>query len=265
MTSSQRPEGSYTAGLAKVMADSSFEAARSLFATDLLRQPLPCPPQALSWIGEHAHVDLRDVGQMGGHTTARTHRPRGRLSGAAFISGLERSIAPYTAAGLLTVHKATALTSLAKLPGEPSVEASEWELGLTQGSQNLTRRARSVVLATGGYSADRGDVGLLARWAPELRDVATTNGAFATGDGIKLAAGVGAGLVDMELVQVHPTGFSDPPKGFQANSGGGEPLILCAEILRGVGGVLLEASGSRFVDELGTRKVPTAHTCFAAF
>ena len=65
---------------------------------------------------------------------------------AAFISGLERSIAPYTAAGLLTVHKATALTSLAKLPGEPSVEASEWELGLTQGSQNLTRRARSVAM-----------------------------------------------------------------------------------------------------------------------
>ena len=43
------------------------------------------------------------------------------------------------------------------------------------------------------------------------------------------------------LPQVHPTAFSDVPKGFKApKDGSTAPLILCAEILRGVGGVLLD-------------------------
>jgi aspartate oxidase len=55
---------------------------------------------------------------------------------------------------------------------------------------------------------------------------------------------------------VHPTAFSDTPSGFKASAGA--PLILCAEILRGVGGVILDAKGRRFVDELEKRDVVTA-------
>ena len=79
----------------------------------------------------------------------------------------------------------------------------------------------------------------------------STNGKFATGDGIKLGRAIGAQTVDLDMVQVHPTGFSDVPKGF-VDEGKSRSLILCAEIVRGAGAVLI--SGKRFIDELKTRK-----------
>jgi succinate dehydrogenase/fumarate reductase flavoprotein subunit len=57
------------------------------------------------------------------------------------------------------------------------------------------------------------------------------------------------------MVQVHPTGFTDVPKGFSDSPD--RSLILCAEILRGAGAVLIERNGGRFVDELQTRKFVT--------
>jgi len=86
-------------------------------------------------------------------------------------------------------------------------------------------------------------------------NLASTNGKFTTGDGIKLAREAGAGTIDLDMVQVHPTGFSDVPKGF--SDAPGRSLILCAEILRGSGAVLLEREGKRFIDELETRKTVT--------
>ena len=51
----------------------------------------------------------------------------------------------------------------------------------------------------------------------------------------------------MENVQVHPTAFVDPKRPSE------EQKTLCAEILRGVGGILLDKNGKRFVNELGRR------------
>lgn len=62
----------------------------------------------------------------------------------------------------------------------------------------------------------------------------------------------------MEMVQVHPTGFSDVPKGFEKPKNEEErTLILCAEVVRGAGAVLLDKYGERFIDELETRKKVT--------
>ena len=47
--------------------------------------------------------------------------------------------------------------------------------------------------------------------------------------------------------QVHPTGFLNPADLAASTK------TLCAELLRGGGGVLLDRQGRRFVDELGTR------------
>jgi flavocytochrome c len=104
-----------------------------------------------------------------------------------------------------------------------------------------------VVIATGGFGADYQSDSLLAKHRPELRALPTTNGDHCTGDGIKMALAAGAGTVDMTSVQVHPTGLVHP----------GEPdakvKFLAAEALRGVGGILLDANGERFCDELGRR------------
>ena len=80
-----------------------------------------------------------------------------------------------------------------------------------------------------------------------LRQLPTTNGDHCTGDGIKMARALGAGAVDMEAVQVHPTGLIHP------DSPDDKVRFLAAEALRGEGGLLLNAEGVRFVDELQKR------------
>jgi len=94
---------------------------------------------------------------------------------------------------------------------------------------------------------------LLEKYRPDLKGLPTTNGRWSTGDGVKLAEGVGAATVDMDRVQVHPTAFLD------LNHPEAERKTLCAELLRGVGGLLLtRSSGERFVDELAPRDVVVA-------
>jgi succinate dehydrogenase/fumarate reductase flavoprotein subunit len=108
-----------------------------------------------------------------------------------------------------------------------------------------------VILATGGYAADFTEDSLLKKHRPEYYNLPTTNGDHCTGDGQKLAMAIGASAVDLEKVQVHPTGLVDPK----------EPdtkvKFLAAEALRGVGGLLLDNTGSRFVDELQHRDYVT--------
>lgn len=45
---------------------------------------------------------------------------------------------------------------------------------------------------------------------PDVADLPTTNGGWAQGEGIQLGEGLGAQLLHMDQVQVHPTGFVDP-------------------------------------------------------
>ena len=150
------------------------------------------------------------------------------------------------------IHKGVALEGMVQHA------TNQWELKLrrVKEEESFTMRVQSVILATGGFGADSGANGLLQEQAPNLMKIKTTTGKFTTGDGIKLGRNVGAKTIDMDLVQVHPTAFSDTPTGFKASAG--SPLILCAEILRGVGGVLLDASGDRFIDELEKRDTVTA-------
>jgi succinate dehydrogenase flavoprotein subunit len=83
--------------------------------------------------------------------------------------------------------------------------------------------APSVVLATGG-------IGKAYK--------VTSNSWEYTGDGHSLALAAGAGLVNMEFVQFHPTGMVWPPS---------VRGILVTESVRGDGGVLKNSSGNRFM------------------
>lgn len=88
---------------------------------------------------------------------------------------------------------------------------------------------------------------MLAKYRPDTLKLSTTNGDHCTGDGLKMAMAIGAKGIDLEKVQVHPTGLIDP-KDQQA-----KVKFLAAEALRGAGGLLLDGKGNRFCDELGTR------------
>jgi flavocytochrome c len=105
-----------------------------------------------------------------------------------------------------------------------------------------------VVIATGGYAAGGLTPGsFMSKYRPDLMNLPTTNGTHCTGDGIVMGMEVGGVGVDLEWVQVHPTGLvhRDMPDE--------RVKFLAAEALRGVGGLLLDQFGNRFCNELGTR------------
>lgn len=64
----------------------------------------------------------------------------------------------------------------------------------------------------------------------------------------------GAKVVDMDKVQIHPTGLVNPKDPDAMTK------FLAPEKLRGVGGVLLSPEGRRYVNELATRDVVTEGT-----
>ena len=108
-----------------------------------------------------------------------------------------------------------------------------------------------VILATGGYAADFSEDGLLAKYRPELLHLPTTNGSYSTGDGQKMVLEIEGAAVDLEKVQVHPTGLIDP------SDPDSKVKFLAAEALRGCGALLLDKDGDRFVDELQHRDFVT--------
>jgi len=59
------------------------------------------------------------------------------------------------------------------------------------------------------------------------------------------------GSIDLEWVQVHPTGLVKP------DDPDAKIKFLAAEALRGVGGLVLDANGKRFANELGRRDYVT--------
>merc|ERR1719221_38484 len=62
---------------------------------------------------------------------------------------------------------------------------------------------------------------------------------------------IGAKTIDLEWVQVHPTGLVKP------DDPDAKIKFLAAEALRGVGGLVLDAQGKRFANELGRRDYVT--------
>jgi len=108
-------------------------------------------------------------------------------------------------------------------------------LVIDQHSGELTLvRARAVILCTGGggrmYSV-------------------TTNAASNTADGYALALQIGAELVDMEMIQFHPTGMILP----SAMRG-----KLVTESVRGEGGRLFNRDGERFMERYNPQRLELA-------
>ena len=99
-------------------------------------------------------------------------------------------------------------------------------------------KADSTILATGGGT--------------KVYDI-STNSSSGTGDGYAIGYRAGAELIDMEMVQFHPTGAVFP---YDARG------RLVTEAVRGEGGLLLNSKGERFMKdydpqrmELSTRDV----------
>ena len=98
--------------------------------------------------------------------------------------------------------------------------------------------------ATGEVETLRSDVNVLATGGCGKVYLYTTNPDVATGDGVAMAWRAGATIANMEFIQFHPTCLFHPEvKSF-----------LISEVVRGEGGILLDARGRRFMENHNPQK-----------
>ncbi|KEG07090.1 NADH-dependent fumarate reductase [Trypanosoma grayi] len=203
-------------------------------------------------------VPLTVLSQLGGHSQKRTHRAPDKADGSPVPIGftimrtLEQHIRTHLSDRVTIMEKTSVTRLLHRTKNRPDgvhqVKVTGVEIQLAEGEKTYIL-ADSVILATGGFSNDKTANSLLREYAPQLSGFPTTNGSWATGDGVKLARELGVKLVDMDKVQLHPTGLVDP------KDPGNPTKYLGPEALRGSGGILLNKQGERFVNELDLRSV----------
>ena len=193
---------------------------------------------AIDWLDEHG-ITLHSVSSFGGASVKRIHRPvdaEGKTVsvGSYMIPLLEENCEK---AGVQILLNTTANEILTDANGAAVGIKATGSTGET-----VTVNAKAVVLTTGGFGAN---LDMVVEYKPELKGFMTTNAAGAQGQGIEMATAIGAGTVDMDQIQIHPT--------VEANT-----AALITEGLRGDGAILINEEGKRFIDEVGTRDVVSA-------
>lgn len=184
---------------------------------------------AIDWLDQHG-LKLDDLTITGGMKTMRTHRPSSLMPiGGYLVTELLKYVEKYQIPLFDNVKVTDILSDNGQVTGIKAESDREIEI-----------KTSAVILATGGFGAGKD---LLAQYRSDLLNLRTTNQPGATGDGIKLAQKLGAQLVDMEQVQVHPTVQQDTPHAY-----------LIGEAVRGEGAILVNNNGTRFFNELDTRK-----------
>ena len=123
---------------------------------------------------------------------------------------------------------------------EPGEEEVKGALGIDiEKKEIVIFECKSLILAAGGYT--------------RVYSVSSSRIFENYGEGVSLAYEAGVDLVDMEMVQFHPTGMVWPEKALGT---------LATEAIRGEGGILLNSKGERFMKnyypermELGPRDI----------
>jgi len=196
----------------------------------------------VEWLIEKFDLDLSLVARLGGHSQPRTHRGAERFPGMTITYALMQRFEKIaeTSDRARIVNKARVFNLLTD--GPKQVIGAEYEkAGMAYNEYG------PVILCSGGFGADFGSDSLLAKYRPDLLHLPTTNGEHCTGDGIKMGERINAKTIDLEWVQVHPTGL------VKIDDADAKVKFLAAEALRGVGGVLIDKTGNRFCNELGRR------------
>eukprot|EP00439_Symbiodinium_sp_Y106_P015699 s285_g2.t1 len=145
----------------------------------------------VDWLVDKFDLDLSLVARLGGHSQPRTHRGKERFPGMTISYALIQMLEKAEVYKLL-VNAGTVVGCEYKKAGKTVKEFGP------------------MVLASGGFGADFGADSLLATYRPDLLHLPTTNGEHCTGDAIKMGEAIGAATIDLEWVQVHPTGLVKP-------------------------------------------------------
>lgn len=155
-----------------------------------------------------------DLGREGAHSLDRVAHAAGDATGAELVKTLASAVADSSRVEILEHHMVVDLLfERGRVVGVVAIPRDGGPLLVT---------AAEVILATGGVGQ------IFAH---------STNPVEATGDGLALAAGVGARSAGLEFVQFHPTALDGPDR----------PMVLLTEALRGQGAVLVDDQGERFM------------------
>ena len=184
---------------------------------------------AVKWL-ESLGANMDDLKRSGGARVERTHRPSGGASVGPHIIDTLRKAA---IARDIDVRVNSRVEKIV-LNDDKSV-AGVVVHGRHSGYNMIA--ADSIVLATGGYGMNKE---MIAYYRPTFANMTSSNNVTATGDGIKLAKEIGASMTDIDWVQAHPTIGKDS-------------RILISETVRGVGAIMVNTDGKRFINELTTR------------
>ena len=193
--------------------------------------------EGVEWLRKY-NIDLVNTGAFGGASVNRIHWPK--------VDGKKVSVGSYMIPLLedaceanenITILFETTANEIIMVDGAAKGVKATGKTGNT-----VTVNADAVVIAAGGFGAN---LDMVASYKPELKGFMTTNAAGLQGQGIAMAQAVGAAVVDMEQIQIHPTVQADT-------------AALITEGLRGDGAILVNAEGKRFIDEVGTRDVVSA-------
>lgn len=125
-------------------------------------------------------------------------------------------------------------------PAERLIRDGDRIAGVRAGGKDIRAR-HGVVLASGGFSRDETLLGL---FAPAQRDALRIGGRGNTGDGLRMACAMGAGLADIGYIRgtfgTHP-------------DAGPEQLSIIHAIYKG--GIAVNRHGMRFIDESLSYKI----------
>ena len=190
-------------------------------------------------------ADLSKLGLLGGHSVPRTCRPTNATVGYHLTSTVYKTLINSTS--IIFSPNSTVI----ELIYDDKKRTVNGVKVLINGKEKILK-SKTVILTCGGFGHDFDSKdSLLKEYVPNIMKFPTTNGPQTRGDGMKIARSIGADLVDMDQVQIHPTGYVDFKDRFSKNK------ILAPELLRGVGGILINQKGERFCNELGTRDYVT--------
>ena len=188
--------------------------------------------EAIDWL-DTIGAELPKISFSGGASTNRIHAPAdGSAVGNFLVDKFSAKLKELGVDIMLNTKATQLIMQDGKVAGVKAEGADA----------NYTINCKAVILATGGFGAN---LDMIASFRPDLQGTVTTNAPGATGDGIVMGQEVGAALVDIEQIQLHPTVE-------QTTS------MLITESVRGDGAILVNQGGKRFTNELLTRDAVSA-------
>jgi len=212
--------------------EDTMEGGHNINDKDLVTTLAENSAEAIDWL-DSIGAPLPKVSFSGGATNARIHAPEdGSGVGAYLVTSLLKKMDELD----INVMYDTKATSLISKDGTVTGVKAESR------DTEYTINAKAVILATGGFGNNED---MIVKYRKDLKGTVTTSAPGITGDGIVMAEDVGADLVDIEQIQLHPTVEQ-------------KTSMLITESVRGDGAILVNQDGKRFTDELLTRDVVSA-------